>query len=82
MDTSVERSCGNKIKFTAEVDAVIHLRKMIIEGSAKKWEMKPYKCEHCEFYHIGHADRKTQRFVKNFVKKQRPPAPLIKLKKK
>lgn len=82
MDTSVERSCGDKIQFPTEIDAVLRLRHMIRDGVAKKWEMKPYKCNHCGFYHIGHADRSTQRFIKNFVKKQRPPAPIVRLKKK
>lgn len=43
--------------------------------------MHTYKCEFCDCFHIGHADRKTQSFVKDIIKNRKPPTPLIKLKK-
>lgn len=77
----MENSCLHKVKFQTELQAVARLRQLIALKNFKPWEMHTYKCEFCDCFHIGHADRKTQSFVKDIIKNRKPPTPLIKLKK-
>lgn len=81
MNESKQRSCEGKFNYQNEFHAKRELNKMIKLKMRKPWELKPYKCRHCEFWHLGHADRNTQALVK-MVLTRRPTPPLVPLKKK
>jgi hypothetical protein len=81
MNETKQQSCEGKYYYHNEFHAKRELRKMIDLGMRTKWELRPYKCKHCEFWHLGHADKETQALVRMVLHK-RPQPPLIRLKKK
>ena len=80
MNNTIQHVCLRKIKFKSEIEANISIRRMIANGK-NKWELHSYKCQFCDGFHIGHANKSEQEFIKNVVKSKRPLPPIIRMKK-
>jgi hypothetical protein len=58
------RSCQEKKPYSDEVDALTACAQLFNESGYNVW---PYRCRHCESFHVGHTPLGVRRFIAMFL---------------
>lgn len=59
MNVDLHRSCLGKRPYADEEEARATARQIRKQGKLARFTgLEPYKCRHCEYWHLGHRKRK------------------------